>query len=42
AVDGTITEGTAYVNQAAITGESIPIGREPGETVFSGTIIESG
>lgn len=42
AVDGTISEGTAYINQAAITGESIPVGREPGETVFSGTIIESG
>jgi len=42
AVDGTITEGSAYINQAAITGESIPVGREPGETVFSGTIIESG
>lgn len=42
AVDGTVLEGTAYVNQAAITGESIPVGRAPGETVFSGTIIESG
>ncbi len=41
-VDGTISEGSAYVNQAAITGESIPVSRTTGETVFSGTIIESG
>lgn len=42
AVDGLIDEGAAYVNQAAITGESLPIRREPGERVFSGSIIESG
>ena len=41
-VDGTIIEGNAYVNQAAITGESIPIDVEIGDEVFSGTIIESG
>lgn len=41
-VDGTVIEGSAYINQAAITGESIPISRSIDETVFSGTIIESG
>lgn len=41
-VDGTIIEGKAYVNQAAITGESMPVNREVEDTVFSGTIIESG
>lgn len=41
-VDGTVIEGKAYVNQAAITGESVPVSRENGEGVFSGTIIESG
>lgn len=41
-VDGTIIEGTAYVNQSAITGESMPVSKEGGDTVFSGTIIESG
>lgn len=41
-VDGTIIEGSAYINQAAITGESIPVSRSAEETVFSGTIIESG
>ena len=41
-VDGTIIEGSAYINQAAITGESIPVSRAVDETVFSGTIIEPG
>lgn len=41
-VDGTVLEGTAYVNQAAITGESIPLSKQPEDNVFSGTIIESG
>lgn len=41
-VDGTVIEGGAYVNQAAITGESIPVDKEIGDKVFSGTIIESG
>lgn len=42
AVDGTVVEGTAYVNQAAITGESLPVSRNMDESVYSGTIIESG
>ncbi len=42
AVDGKVLEGSAYVNQAAITGESMPVSRNPGEEVFSGTILESG
>lgn len=41
-VDGTIVEGKAYVNQAAITGESMPVNKGMEDTVFSGTIIESG
>lgn len=41
-VDGTIVEGTAYVNQAAITGESVPVNLGVGDAVFSGTLIESG
>ncbi len=42
AVDGEIIEGNATINQAAITGESMPVDRGPGENVFSGTVIESG
>ena len=41
-VDGTVVEGSAYVNQAAITGESIPVNKNIEDVVFSGTIIESG
>jgi Zn2+/Cd2+-exporting ATPase len=35
-------EGSAYVNQATITGESIPVHKYQDEAVFSGTMIESG
>jgi Cd2+/Zn2+-exporting ATPase len=41
-VDGTVLEGNAYVNQAAITGESIPVAKGADDEVFSGTIIETG
>ncbi len=41
-VDGTIVEGSAYVNQAPITGESMPVNKGNRDVVFSGTIIESG
>lgn len=41
-IDGTIIEGSAYINQAAITGESIPVNRSVEENVFSGTVIEAG
>ena len=41
-VDGTVVEGAAYVNQAPITGESMPVNRTGGDSVFSGTVIESG
>lgn len=41
-VDGTVVEGKAYVNQASITGESMPVNKEIDDSVFSGTVIESG
>ncbi len=41
-VDGTVLEGNAYLNQAAITGESLPIPKALEDEVFSGTILESG
>ena len=37
-VDGIVTEGYGYVDQAAITGESIPVEKQPGDTVISATI----
>ncbi|MDF2960977.1 MAG: family hydrolase [Paenibacillus sp.] len=41
-VDGTILKGKATINQAAITGESIPVSRDKDAKVFSGTVIEHG
>jgi Cd2+/Zn2+-exporting ATPase len=41
-VDGRVLEGSGYVNQATISGESLPVLRTLGGEVFSGTILESG
>ena len=41
-VDGAVVGGQSSVNQAPITGESIPVDRSEGEQVFAGTIVESG
>lgn len=41
-VDGVITEGSTAVNESALTGESIPVDKEPGDTVSGATINQSG
>ena len=41
-VDGTVVEGTSSVNQASITGESLPVEKNPGDTLFAGTLNEQG
>ena len=42
ALDGEIVVGESSVNQAAITGESLPVDKGPGDAVFAGTINEAG
>lgn len=41
-LDGTVVQGTTDVNQAPITGESLPVTKEPGASVFAGTINGNG
>ena len=41
-VDGVVTEGYGYVDQAAITGESIPVEKNVGDTVISATMNKNG
>lgn len=41
-LDGTVIGGTSTVNQAPITGESIPIDKQIGDSVYAGTINEEG
>lgn len=41
-VDGSIVLGTASVNQAAISGESLPVDKQVGDTVYAGTLNEVG
>ncbi len=41
-VDGIVVEGTSSVNQASITGESLPVEKNPGDLLFAGTLNEQG
>lgn len=40
--DGTVSEGEGMVNQASLTGESAPVRRIPGNSVYAGTVVEEG
>jgi Cd2+/Zn2+-exporting ATPase len=42
ALDGRVTAGNSAVDQASVTGESIPMDKAPGDSVFAGTINQSG
>ncbi|WP_135535316.1 heavy metal translocating P-type ATPase [Halostella pelagica] len=41
-LDGTVTEGESAINEAPITGESVPVDKRPGDEVFAGTINQQG
>lgn len=41
-VDGVVVQGHSFVDQAAITGESLPVEKSPGATVYAGTINQFG
>ena len=41
-LDGKVIEGEASVNQASITGESLPVRKKPGSYAYAGTVVEEG
>lgn len=41
-VDGEVVFGSGTANEASITGESMPLGKKPGDPVYAGTILENG
>ncbi len=41
-VDGTVLTGEGYINEASITGESVPVSKKKDSEVYAGTILENG
>ena len=41
-LDGVLLEGEVMINQASLTGESIPVSKRPGSSVYAGTVVEEG
>lgn len=42
AVDGTVVSGSSYVDESMISGEPVPVAKQPGAAVFAGTINQKG
>ena len=42
AMDGVVTEGSTSIDQAPVTGESLPVDKGPGDAVYAGTINQTG
>ena len=40
--DGEVASGEGMVNQASMTGESLPVKKEAGHSVYAGTVVEEG
>lgn len=41
-LDGKVVEGDVMVNQASLTGESVPVAKRPGTVLYAGTVVEEG
>lgn len=41
-MDGLVLEGEVTINQASLTGESIPVAKRPGGAIYAGTVVEEG
>ena len=41
-LDSVVAEGEVTVNQASLTGESVPVAKRPGGAVYAGTVVEEG
>ena len=41
-LDGVVAQGEATINQASLTGESVPVAKRPGSAVYAGPVVEEG
>ncbi|MBQ9686573.1 MAG: heavy metal translocating P-type ATPase [Oscillospiraceae bacterium] len=41
-LDGVLSEGEVMLNQASLTGESVPVAKRPGDAVYAGSVVEEG
>ena len=41
-MDGVLEEGDVMLNQASLTGESVPVAKQPGAAVYAGSVVKEG